>query len=108
MNDAPAIAEADVGVALEVSTDVTRDAAGVCLLGVDLARLPWAIRFARETVRVVRRNLQWAFAYNSIGIVVAAAGWLNPALAAAFMVASSLGVITHALRTGRNVEGVLS
>ena len=78
LNDAPALATADVGIALGCGADVSRDAAGVCLLGDDLRRIPWAIALARQNVRVVKQNLFWAFAYNGIGIALAASGRLNP------------------------------
>lgn len=97
INDAPALAASDVGIALGCGADVSRDSATVCLLGNDLMRLTWAIEFAREAVRVMRRNLFWAFAYNAVGIAVAAAGWLNPAFAALLMVVSSGLVIRNAL-----------
>ncbi len=108
VNDAPAMAASDVGVAMGAGADLTRDAATVCLLGNDLTRLPWAIELARFTMRVVRQNLFWAFAYNVIGIVLAAAGWLNPMWAAAAMVASSLFVVANSLRlrgSGVTAEG---
>lgn len=106
VNDAPAMAASDVGVAMRGGADLTRDAATVCLLGNDLTRLPWAIELSRFTMRVVRQNLFWAFAYNAIGIVLAAAGWLNPMWAAAAMVASSLFVVANSLRLRGNVVPV--
>ncbi|MEM9353402.1 MAG: cation-translocating P-type ATPase [Planctomycetota bacterium] len=98
LNDAPALAAADVGVALGCGADLSRDAAGVCLLSDDLARFPWAVELARRTVRTVKQNLFWAFAYNCIGVGLAASGRLNPVWAAAAMVVSSLLVVGNSLR----------
>ena len=81
INDAPALAAADVGVALAAGADVSRHTASVCLLGNDLTRIPWLVQLARRTNAVIRWNLFWAFAYNTVGIAIAAAGWLNPILA---------------------------
>jgi heavy metal translocating P-type ATPase len=100
VNDAPALASSDVGVALGCGSDLSRESAAVCLLGDDLDRLPWAIALARQTRGVIRANLAWAFGYNSLGVACAAVGWLNPALAAFLMVASSAFVIVNSLRLG--------
>lgn len=101
INDAPALAASDVGIAMGCGADVSRESAQVCLLGDGLDRIPWSIDLARRTVRVVRQNLAWAFGYNSLGMAAAALGWLNPAFAAFLMVASSLLVIGNSLRLGR-------
>lgn len=104
VNDAAAMTTADVGVAMGCGADLTRDNAEVCLLSDDLERLPWALSLARDTVRTVRTNIWWAFGYNSVGVVLAAAGWLHPSVAALLMVVSSLAVIANSLRLGRRYE----
>jgi cation transport ATPase len=104
INDAPALAASAVGKALGCGTDVSRDSAAVCLMDDDLSRIPWCIELARRTRRVIRGNLAWAFGYNSLGVVCAALGWLNPAIAAALMVASSTLVIVNSLSLGRPFE----
>ena len=101
LNDAPALAAADVGMALACGADVSRDAAHVCLLGDDLATLPWLFRLARRTMSTVRVNLFWAFIYNVVGIGLALCGLLSPVFAAAAMVASSTIVVVNSLRLGR-------
>ncbi len=98
INDAPALAASDTGIALGCGADVSRDAAAVCLLGDDPARVPWVLALARRTVRVIRQNLFWAFAYNVAGIGLACTGRLNPALAALAMALSSFLVVTNSLR----------
>jgi heavy metal translocating P-type ATPase len=98
VNDAPALAASDLGVALGCGTDLSRESASVCLLGDDLDRLPWALSLARQAVRVIRGNLAWAFGYNAIGVACAAVGWLNPTFAAILMGGSSALVIVNSLR----------
>ena len=107
VNDAPALAASDVGIALGCGADLSRESALVCLISDDLARVPWAIDFARRTVRVIRQNLFWAFGYNTLGIGLAATGWLNPAWAAAAMVTSSLLVVANSLRLQADARGSL-
>ncbi len=98
INDAPALAISDVGIAMGCGADVSRDSAQVCLLSNDLSRIPWAIHLARRTRSVIRQNLFWAFGYNSVGVILAAFGFLNPAVAAGLMIVSSLLVISNSLR----------
>lgn len=98
VNDAPALAAADAGIALGCGADVSREAADVCLLGNQLLRVPEAIEIGAQTQKTVRWNLVWTFAYNLIGISLAVSGRLHPAMAAGAMVASSLMVVIQSLR----------
>ncbi len=98
LNDAPALATADLGIALGCGADVTRDSADLCLLPNDLRLVPWSFDLARRTVHTIRQNLAWSFGYNSLGVVIAAFGWLHPAVAAVLMVVSSLMVLGNSLR----------
>ena len=107
INDAPALTRADVGIAVRTGTDVAVDAADVVLLGERLADVPAAIRLSRATLRIIRQNLFWAFAYNAVGIPLAAGvcapfGWtFGPAFCAAAMSLSSFCVVSNALRLNR-------
>ena len=101
INDGPALAAADLGLALGSGTDVAISAADMILLRDDLAVVPEAISLARATLAVIRRNLAWAFGYNIAAIPLAAAGFLNPLIAGAAMAASSAFVVASSVRLRR-------
>jgi len=98
VNDAPALAAADLGIAIGSATDLARTTADVAILSDDLERVPWLVAHARRVGRVARQNLVWAFAYNAVAVVLAAAGQLGPLVAAGAMIASSVAVVANARR----------
>jgi Cu+-exporting ATPase len=106
VNDAPALAAADIGVAIGSGSDVAKETGGIILVKNDVRDVVTGIRLSRATMRKIKQNLFWAFIYNTVGVPIAALGLLNPIIAAAAMALSSLSVITNsALLRRTKIEG---
>jgi Cu2+-exporting ATPase len=104
LNDGPVLAGATVGIALGSGTELARTSAEIVTAGADLEAVPWLVGLARRCARATRANLIWAFGYNAVGLAMAAAGLLQPVIAAGLMAGSSLLVVANALRLRRGGE----
>jgi Cu+-exporting ATPase len=98
INDAPALEQADLGIAASRASDVAREAADIILLNSGISAVPESLGLARATLRTIKQNLFWAFFYNALGIPLAALGFMSPILCAAAMGLSDIVVIGNALR----------
>jgi Cu+-exporting ATPase len=101
INDAPALEQANLGIAVSRASDIAREAADIILLNSEIEAVPESLGLARATLRTIKQNLFWAFFYNAVGVPLAALGFMSPVLCAAAMGLSDLVVIGNALRLSR-------